>query len=196
MNLEDLRVRKTKKNLQSALILLLKEKPLDKITVTELCQRSEITRKTFYLHYESVSAYFAELVDQLLNELEQALNKSTHQRLQTSNQLEPQMVYLFEHVFQHKEFYQFIFNKHSSFAYYELFLKRIKKLVKNSVELSDSFSPMTDFEVSYQANAILGIILEWYYEDFQQSIDEMNRTLLRALRWDGTRFTEGEKGSF
>lgn len=190
MNLEDSRVRKTKKSLQLALLTLLKEKPLEKITVTELCRRSEITRRTFYLHYENVPEYFAELVGQLLNELEQTLLKSTNHRLQTSNKLEPQMVYLFEHVYLHREFYQFIFNKHSSFAYYELFLKRIKKLVKNSVQLTNSFSPLTDFEVSYQANAIMGIILEWYYEGFQQSIDEMNHILLRALRWDGTHFTE------
>lgn len=190
MNLEDIRVIKTKKSLQLALLTLLKEKPLEKITVTELCRQSKITRRTFYLHYDNVPEYFAELVEQLLNELEQTLIKSTKHRLQTSNKLEPQMVYLFEHVYFHRDFYQFIFNKHASFAYYELFLMRIKKLVKNSVQLTNSFSPLNDFEVSYQANAIMGIILEWYYEGFQQSIDEMNRILLRALRWDGTEVTK------
>lgn len=188
MKLEDNRVKKTKESLQLALLSLLKEKTLEKITVTELCRRSEITRRTFYLHYENVPSYFAELVEQLLNELEQTLKKSTNHRLQTSNKLEPQMVYLFEHVYVHREFYQFIFNKHASFAYYELFFMRIKKLVKNSVQLTNSFSPLNDFEVSYQANAIMGIILEWYYEGFQQSITDMNRILLRALRWDGTQF--------
>lgn len=190
MNLEDLRVKKTKSHLQLALMDLLREKPLEKITVTELCQRSEITRKTFYLHYKNVAAYFAELVDDLLNELENALLKSTKERLQRKNQLQPQMVHLFEHVFHHKDFYQFIFNSHSRFSYYELFLNRIKKLVKSSVESSDSFHPLTNFEVSYQANAIMGVILEWYYEGFEQPIAEMNRILLQALRWDGTIFTE------
>lgn len=182
MNSEDLRVIKTKRNLQLALIGLLKEIPLEKITVTELCQNSGITRKTFYLHYENVATYFAEFIEQLLDELEEAMLKTTNYRLETHNELEPQMIHLFEHVYENKEFYQFIFNRNSSFTYYELFFNRIKLLVKRSAKSIDEHRELTDFEVSYQANAILGVIMEWYYHDFQQSIDEMNRILYKAFR--------------
>jgi hypothetical protein len=47
---------------------------------------------------------------------------------------------------------------------------------------SMGLTEVNNFEVSYQANAILGIILEWCYEGFQKSVDEMNRILLSVLK--------------
>ncbi|WP_226036592.1 TetR/AcrR family transcriptional regulator [Aquibacillus saliphilus] len=182
MNLEDLRVIKTKTNLQSTLIELLKEKPLEKVTVTELCRLSGITRRTFYLHYENVPKYFGEIIEQLMDELEQSMQKTTNYRLLNYQQLDPKMIHLFEHIYNNKEFYQFIFNNNSNFAYYEMFFKRIKRFVKSSMESMDLINEITDFEVSYQANAILGIILEWYYQDFQKSVADMNLILLKVLK--------------
>jgi len=181
MNDKDLRVIKTKNNLETALIELLKEKSLEKITVTELCKRSGITRKTFYLHYENVPKYYEEFVGYLLDELDQSLQKATDYRLQ-SEQLEPKMIHLFEHVYSNKEFYQFIFSSHSKFAYYEMFFKRIRELFKNSREAMDQNDEVIEFEASYHANAILGIILEWYLEGFQKSVDEMNHLLVKIVK--------------
>ena len=51
MNEQDLRVIKTKERIESALLELLKMKPLEKITVTELARMAMINKGTFYLHY-------------------------------------------------------------------------------------------------------------------------------------------------
>ncbi len=47
----DLRVRYTRKVIQEAFWTLLKEKPLAKITVKEVCELAQINRGTFYKHY-------------------------------------------------------------------------------------------------------------------------------------------------
>ena len=60
----DLRVKKTKRAIRSAFYELIKEKPLEKITVTEIAARAEINKTTFYAHYETVY----DLVDQLEQE--------------------------------------------------------------------------------------------------------------------------------
>jgi len=182
MNEQDIRVIKTKKNLQLALIQLLKEKDLEKINVTGLCRQSGITRKTFYLHYENVRKYFEEFIKQLLEELEQSMEKTIKYRMMTNRQLDANMIHLFEHVYHNKESYQFIFSSNSNFAYYQMFFKRIKVIVKSSMELMDLGHELTDFQVAYQANAILGMILEWYFEGFQKSVEEMNRLLMTSLR--------------
>ncbi len=54
MNNQDLRVVKTLDSIETALIKLLKSKPLDKITVTELAQTARINKGTFYLHYVDI----------------------------------------------------------------------------------------------------------------------------------------------
>lgn len=64
---EDLRVRRTKKALADAFMQLLSQKPLDDITINELCDTAGIRRATFYKHYadkfDFLSSYIGELRD-------------------------------------------------------------------------------------------------------------------------------------
>lgn len=183
MNEQDLRVIKTKNNLQNALIILLKEKPIEKITVTELCNASSITRKTFYLHYESIAKLFEERIEQLLVDLESSLLATSKSRHETdSHRLQPQMIHLFQHVYDNQDFYRFMFSASSNFAYYEMFFLQIKKLVKKSVDSMTTFEKVTEFEISYQANAILGVIMEWCYHNFEETIDDMNQLLIKVIK--------------
>ena len=47
----DARVRYTRMRIREAFLRCLREKPVNKITVTELCELAEINRATFYTHY-------------------------------------------------------------------------------------------------------------------------------------------------
>ena len=53
-NRTDRRIEKTSKATETAYCELLSEKKNDRITITELADRANIDRKTFYLHYNSV----------------------------------------------------------------------------------------------------------------------------------------------
>ena len=56
----------TKGMIKYALLELLQNKPYEKITVTALCKQSEITRATFYLHYNNIDDVLDELLDDAL----------------------------------------------------------------------------------------------------------------------------------
>ncbi len=51
-------------------MVLITEKPLEKITIKELAERADIDRKTFYLHYSSISGVIIEMQEEMLNRLE------------------------------------------------------------------------------------------------------------------------------
>lgn len=67
--MENLRVRLTKQMIQNALIALLEEKPLDKISVTELCQKAAVNRMTFYKYYGSQFDVLNAIVDNIFSEI-------------------------------------------------------------------------------------------------------------------------------
>lgn len=50
----DIRVEKTKRSILNAFLELRGRKPLERITVKELCQRAQINKSTFYDHYADV----------------------------------------------------------------------------------------------------------------------------------------------
>ena len=54
MGTQDRRIRKTRAVLKSSLLSLMKEKSVKHITVKELCDKADINRGTFYLHYTDV----------------------------------------------------------------------------------------------------------------------------------------------
>jgi AcrR family transcriptional regulator len=61
----DARVRYTKGVLRDSLIKLLKAKPIQAVTVKELCELAQINRATFYTHYSNPY----DLLEQIENEL-------------------------------------------------------------------------------------------------------------------------------
>ena len=50
----DLRIQKTRRNIFNAFIELREKFPLERITVKELCERAQISKQTFYLHYHDM----------------------------------------------------------------------------------------------------------------------------------------------
>jgi AcrR family transcriptional regulator len=65
----DRRIKKTKAAIQEAYFSLLLEKGTPKITITELADRANIDRKTFYLHYSSVDDIVKEAMEDQLEKL-------------------------------------------------------------------------------------------------------------------------------
>jgi AcrR family transcriptional regulator len=71
--IESRKTRYTKMVLRAALIELLKEQPIGKITVTEICARADVSRGTFYLHYQDPYDLLDKTEDELLETLESSL---------------------------------------------------------------------------------------------------------------------------
>ena len=68
---EDRRVRKTKKQLRSALTTLLLEKDIGRITVRDVADLADVNRGTFYAHYNDVYDLLHQLEDDLLARLDE-----------------------------------------------------------------------------------------------------------------------------
>lgn len=70
---EDQRVRLTKTLLKEAFLQLLGEKPVQSVTVKQLCQQAGVNRGTFYLHYHDVYDLLEQLEAELLQDLDRLL---------------------------------------------------------------------------------------------------------------------------
>lgn len=64
---DDRRVRRTKAQLRAALIELMREKAPDEITVTELADRADVNRGTFYCHYRDIYDMLAQWEAEILS---------------------------------------------------------------------------------------------------------------------------------
>jgi AcrR family transcriptional regulator len=72
---EDRRVSRTKRNINTAFLALLKQKELSKITIKELCELADINRKTFYTYFDSIPAVLAEIENQIIDNFQDRIER-------------------------------------------------------------------------------------------------------------------------
>lgn len=72
----DARVRYTKMVIQESFVKLLGQKPLNKITVKEICELAEINRATFYKYYADAYDLMDKMEDAILLELQEVMQDS------------------------------------------------------------------------------------------------------------------------
>ena len=75
---DDRRVKYTKMVLEDSLIQLLQEKPIDKVSITEICQKADINRSTFYAHYNDQIDLLQSIVQSILSELNDYLDNFSY----------------------------------------------------------------------------------------------------------------------
>jgi len=182
----DLRVVKTKQALHNALMTLLSEKPLENISIAEICRVANINRGTFYLHYEQKEGlfeeYFQEIMEDLYNSYEEPYRAVT---TLDKNQLDPNTIRIFHHIEHFKMFYRIVFSKNVPLTYYYMLFDGIYSLLKRDItaqhKLHDEIA--IDYYSAYQANAIIGLIIQWYRQDFADSVSTLNKQLAAILRF-------------
>ena len=105
-----------KSKLTEAMILLLKEKPLKEISVKELCDRAGLSRLSFYRNYSSKE----DILKQYLTGITSAFLDSTSVNFRTTSRKEF-IVYLLNHMTEHKEIILLLFDNGLSYVVKEGF---------------------------------------------------------------------------
>jgi AcrR family transcriptional regulator len=111
----DLRIRRTHKFLQEAMIELITEKGFDAITVGDIAERAMINRATFYRHYQDkydlVARIFEETANHLVENMKPLYKDPDHMDKQNPPEI---WIQLFEHVAEHTRLYRAMLGKNGS----------------------------------------------------------------------------------
>ena len=176
----DLRVIKTKEALHNSLLELIKDKPLDTISVSELCRKAKVNRGTFYFHYDKVEdvfeEYFKEIMSDFANSYFEPYRKASMIKI---SELNPKTIRIFHHIEKYKSFYRIVFSRNAPLTYYYLLFEEISKLLRNDIQHVKNIDE--DILIAYQTNAILGMIIAWFKGDFQYDPNYMNQQLVKIL---------------
>ena len=183
MNENDLRVIQTKKALHQALLALLRTKPLESVTVSALCRKAAVSRGAFYTHYKDIRELFDEHILNLLKDLEDSYYEPyRHVERLDPSRLDPSTIRIFHHVKKYQSFYEIVFDKQSSLSYYYSLFAKIKSLIQESILNETMEACDLALLVAYQANAIMGLLVQWSGDGFDRSPEYMNEQLIRFLK--------------
>lgn len=194
---DDLRVRRTRKLLQQALIELTIEKGFAEVTVQDIAERAMVNRATFYRHY--LDKY--DLLDQYMNDVYE-LTASQEQLAQAPAQApmsEPPplgLVSMLKHVQAHAAFYRVMLGAKGDPAFVQRIQqyieKRFRSLLRDAPTQKQSGLPL-DLRLSYVSHAGVGAI-EWWLNAGQSCSAEQVAAWLNQLSTANMDFVLGEHG--
>ena len=100
MNIDDRRIRRTRKVLREALAELIQKKELHSITVQELSDKADVHRATFYAHYKDIYDLYQQMEDSAVEELSAILVYDSSQTYEAIFQSLINYIYENQKVFQ------------------------------------------------------------------------------------------------
>lgn len=126
----DLRIRRTHRFLQEAMIELITEKGFDTITVGDIAERAMINRATFYRHYQDKYNLVTKIFEETTNHLVERMKSLPKDAIHLDRQDPPEIwVEIFEHVAEQRQLYRAMLGKNGSPWFVAMMREHIIKLI-------------------------------------------------------------------
>jgi AcrR family transcriptional regulator len=197
---EDLRVRRTRKLLQEALIELTIEKGFAEVTVTDITERAMVNRSTFYRHYldkyDLLSQYLAGL--QALIDPKEGESILVDSLDQPPGQPSAGLVRILRHIQMNADFFRVMLGKQGDPAFcaqsFRPYIEAgFRSLLSGEAAQADPSSPPLDLSVNYVLHAGTGAIL-WWLENDQPCTPEQLAVWLNQFSIADMRLSLGSGG--
>lgn len=178
---QDMRYKRTQRNLKAALIELLKEKNINKISVRELSERSDINRATFYLHYDSPYDLLASLETELFDKVFSSYKNNA------LNNPDDFFLTLYKCIYENYELSKILFNQNTGYNFWGKLSNELQSYYINN--LRRKHFPYDKKELEYYCTFVkdgyLSIVKHWILNGMQESPEYMveisRKFLLRVL---------------
>lgn len=171
---ENRRVRYTKMVLRDTLLDLLKTKPINRITVTDICQQADLNRGTFYNYYCDAYDLLSQIEDEFFDELLQTIKRFEDG---VSDSL---LVELLTTVDQNRALCQIILTANADQTYANRILDLTRAYTLKYWE-NNNVKNLTEAEMdllyTFFSNGSLGVLKKWINYEYNVPIDDLAKTI-------------------
>ena len=184
INLEDPRVRKTRRGLRQAFVRLILQKGYDAISIQDIANEAETARVTFYRHYGDKEELLTDCLDTLYQELRDKVTAILEGPAQ--NQRAPVHIF-YEHLEEQEDLYRILFSSRGTQTVVEhlrqYMATRILEELKN---LSPDTRPDLPLDIIayHAASAQIGLGVWWLKNNKPYPADDIAH-LARWLSLEG-----------
>ena len=169
-----------------ALVSLLKKKPFDYITVSEICEEAGVNRSTFYLHYETIGDLLAETTRYLLDDF--LAYFSTDTKAIALNLIDCELSDLIficdkylspylSYVKDHKEIFGTALLYNQALGLEDVYKRMFDNIFNPILERFHYPSSNRQYVMMYYLNGINAIVLEWLRNGCDKSIQEISEII-------------------
>lgn len=172
---------RSKRLIRQAFVDLLKEKNIEKITVTDIITRADINRGTFYAHYQDTRAVIEQIENEIIEKMIEFLGEFRFQNF-FQNPL-PLLLKISRYLEDDLEFYRILINSNGS----EQFLIKLKKLFVQHMETDTDIpdmvkrSPAFFIRTHFFAGGLVNLYQVWFRNELDISLNEISLELSKIM---------------
>ena len=172
-NVDNRRVQLTKKMLKDALVKLLCTKPMNKISITEICETADVNRTTFYKHYSDEHSLFLEIEKDYYDMINYEMKYSSTTLLAMLNFFKNNSV--FSRVL-------FANNKSQGLAQKIFSIPQIQKAIVDRINIDFPHEKMQKL-LYFIFSGSYALVVEWIRSDFIMPTEELEAMLNEFIRF-------------
>lgn len=179
----DERIRRTRGRLSDALVALMQEKPVDKITVQEVLNRAGVGRSTFYLHYRDKDDLFLCVLEDGLEMWSSALNGKREKSLRVAPVAE-----FFAHVASARKLYRALGTAGRLNDFFDLAQGYFARGIEQRLKLSARLAKLPQGEMRARTSALAGSLLSllrWWMDRGAKETPRAMDELFHRMVWNG-----------
>ncbi|RCX20727.1 TetR family transcriptional regulator [Fontibacillus phaseoli] len=179
---QDRKTRYTRMVLQDSLIELMKIKPINKITIKELCENADINRTTFYAHYTDPYDLLRKIENEALSWAKESLatliKTGRHEALQVLEEV-------FQYFVENSNHLQVLMSEQGDIH----FQRQLITLIYQECGINPSAEPngnmdTKEFYFIFIVTGSVGLIQHWLKHDLNKSAKEMAEIIYTmASQW-------------
>ena len=159
----------TQQAIMYSLLKLLQEKPIDKITVKDICELCEINRNTFYYYYSDIYQVLEEL-------LRSETEKSLKEKQEYKNFYE-EYLQKYHLVLEYKKAVFHLYNSKNRDMilkyFYDVTEDFVEKYVRKEVVGTNLSEEDIEFVTHFYSNSMIGNTLRWLQHGMQDSQERL-----------------------
>ena len=155
---------RSKRLIREAFMALLQEKEYQKITVTDIVNRADINRATFYAHYPDVIGLFEEVENEIVVEMFNLLSEFDYNRF--FDDPVPLMSKVIRYFEDNRELLRVLVASNGAGAFIEKLKELFEQYMMANETIPDDIrhSPMYQIRICYFSGGIVNIMVRWLTE--------------------------------
>lgn len=154
----DRRQRKSREAIQNALLVLLQDKPLDSITISELAIKADVNRKTFYNNYHNIQEVRDELDNRYLDSVFSLIEIDM-----LRSHPEEFFLKVFRSMHENIEQYRLLFDSGEHLCLYARLKENLQPYLEKEMERNEQDARFLPYVITYTVNGLASLLDLWLH---------------------------------
>ncbi|PLS03341.1 TetR/AcrR family transcriptional regulator [Neobacillus cucumis] len=184
----DPRILRTRQLIKDALIDLLQEMDMNKITVNRIAERATINRVTFYLHYDDIQDMMEKMAQEMAEDIEGIITRTKTTQDSGEDIAWLNLVALLEYIAENAKFYKVVLGTRRTPVFTERLLTILTKRITESIENNPKLVKkgiQNEIVIWYSSSALIGTIVAWLRKDMPYTPQYLAKQMYTLFQING-----------